>query len=433
MKRLLEVFDKSFVVFSLLYFTASLNFLGGVTPADNPALTQAAQAESGGGPILSLLQYSILGITLVLTYIRRRKIAYLASRRKILWMFVGFVLLSFLWSTIPAITLRKSIVFLFIILFGLNVSARYSLKDLLFLLSITMGIILSLNIVFTLALPWAAIETGEHQGAWRGIYIQKNEFARMMVLSALIFLVSVSNSSKRHSRFLWLGLGVSICLILLSTSKGALLIFVMLFVLLRLFKFLQNNHTIALPVSIIIFLLVGSTAIIFVENAESFARLLGRDITLTGRTGIWSVVISKIALHPWLGYGYKGFWRGMEGDSADVYYETLFMAPHAHNGFLDITVELGIIGLLLFLAMYLKNCVRGISWLRLCSTSEGLLPIMYLMFLFLYNLTENTLTDPNYFVWALYTAITTSMLVQPVLLSEYDSRLSLSGVDKTES
>lgn len=433
MKRLLEALDKSFVVFSLLYFTASLNFLGGVTPADNPALTQAAQADSGGGPILSLLQYSILGTTLLLTYFRRRKIAYLASKRKILWLFVGFSILSFLWSTIPDITLRKSIVFLFVILFGLNVSARYPLKELLFLLTITMGIILSLNIIFTLALPWAAIESGEHQGAWRGIYIQKNEFARIMVLSALIFLVSVSDSSKRHSKFLWIGLGVSVFLILLSTSKGALLIFLMLFVLLHLFKFLQNNHTIALPVSIILFLLVGSTAIIFVENAESFARLLGRDITLTGRTGIWSVVISKIALHPWLGYGYKGFWRGMEGDSADVYYETLFMAPHAHNGFLDITVELGIIGFLLFLLTYVRSCLRGISWLRLCPTSEGLLPIMYLMFIFLYNLTENTLTDPNYFVWALYTAITTSMLVQPVLISEHDSQSALLGVTQPEN
>jgi len=26
-------------------------------------------------------------------------------------------------------------------------------------------------------------------------------------------------------------------------------------------------------------------------------------------------------------------WLGMEGESADVWYETYFMATHAHNGF----------------------------------------------------------------------------------------------------
>ena len=104
----------------------------------------------------------------------------------------------------------------------------------------------------------------------------------------------------------------------------------------------------------------------------------------------------------------------MVGDSADVWYETLFMAPNSHNGFLDVAVELGLIGLSCFLLTFVKNCMRAISWVRLNPTAEGLLPIMFLMFLFLYNLVESTVMDPSIFVLLLYTSITTAMLVQPI-------------------
>jgi len=80
------------------------------------------------------------------------------------------------------------------------------------------------------------------------------------------------------------------------------------------------------PLYITVLLVGGSVAIWLVGNT-AIANALGRDVTLTGRTSIWAVVLDKISKHPWLGYGYKGFWLGMEGESADVWHETYFMAP----------------------------------------------------------------------------------------------------------
>ncbi|MBD2248422.1 O-antigen ligase family protein, partial [Nostoc sp. FACHB-888] len=248
---------------------------------------------------------------------------------------------------------------------------------------------------------------------------QKNLFARIMVMSIMTFLLAALDNGKRH-RILWLGLGISILLVILSTSKSALLIALILLALVPMFRALRSNHNIILPLFILIILSVGSIAIFLVSNAETIVRFLGRDLTLTGRTGIWAIVISKIALYPWLGYGYKGFWHDMEGDSADIWYETFFMAPHSHNGFLDITVELGLVGFFFFLSTYIKNCLRAITWLRLNSESIGLYPIIYLTFLFLYNITENSLTDPNYFIWVMYSMITTTVLTQPITVISYN-------------
>ncbi|MBD2245263.1 hypothetical protein H6G26_17165, partial [Nostoc sp. FACHB-888] len=162
MQKILETLDKAFIVISLLYFTSTLNFFGGISSADNPALRDSGDENSA---VLSLMQYVILGITFLLTCIRSQRIAYLASKRRFLWALVALAILSFLWSPIPDVTLRKAIVFLGLILFGLNVAARYTLEEQLRLLCITMGLIILINVVFTLSLPWAAIESGEHQGA----------------------------------------------------------------------------------------------------------------------------------------------------------------------------------------------------------------------------------------------------------------------------
>lgn len=411
MKRSLEFLEKSFTIFGLLYFTATLNFFGGVTSAEDPTLRAANVTD--GNSLLAIMQNGVLAVTLLLNCIRYKKIIYLASRRKFLWALTGLIFLSFLWSAVPDLTLKRSVTFLGLILFGLNVSARYSLREQLFILAWTMGILVGINFIFTLALPSVGIETGEHGGAWRGVYVQKNLLARMAVLSSITFLLAALEShSKRH--ILWIGLGLSVLLVLLSTSKGALVTFIVLLIILPLFSALRASRSMALPLFIIALLCVSFFVIVLIGNTESIVKFLGRDLTLTGRTGIWSVVIGKIAQHPWVGYGYKGFWLGLEGDSADVWYETFFMAPHSHNGFLDVTVELGLIGLSFFLLTFGKSCVRAIAWLRLNPTAEGLFPIMYLLFIVLYNLAENTLTDPNYFVWALYSSITTSVLIQPI-------------------
>ena len=45
---------------------------------------------------------------------------------------------------------------------------------------------------------------------------------------------------------------------------------------------------------------------------------LGRNATLSGRTGIWSLLLGSIAKRPLLGYGYYAFWQGLKGESANI-------------------------------------------------------------------------------------------------------------------
>ena len=109
---------------------------------------------------------------------------------------------------------------------------------------------------------------------------------------------------------------------------------------------------------------------------------------------------------PWWGYGYSAFWRGADGPSVGVWQLLSWPAPHAHNGLLNLWLDLGLIGVLLFLAGFSLSIKRAIRHLRtqqnLCI---ALWPCMFLGFFFLSNLTESSMVDPNTIFWIVYVSV----------------------------
>lgn len=417
MKELLNRLEKLFYILGLVYCTEPFMPFASFTVIPGGQSTAEVSIVLDDNRPLVILRILVFGITLLLTCARFKQIAYLALKRKIFLVLMALYPLSSLWSAVPDETLRRGVILLVFMILGLNLAARFTLREQLFILAWSMGLLTVSNFLFTLAMPSVGIEFGEHAGAWRGMFFQKNAFAHMMVLSAITMLLAALES-RRYRNILWIGLGLSVLLILLSTSKSSLLIFLILLALIPLFRALRWNNTLLLPIFIILIVAVGSFAIVLVSNLETTVKFLGRDITLTGRTVIWEVVIQKIMQHPWVGYGYRGFWLGMNGDSADVFYATQgFLSPNAHNGFLDMTLELGFVGLFFFLLTYSKNYLRAVRWLRLKPTSEGLLPIVYLTFILLFNLTESTMNLPP-IIWLLYSSITTTVLTEYILVKD---------------
>jgi O-antigen ligase len=106
-------------------------------------------------------------------------------------------------------------------------------------------------------------------------------------------------------------------------------------------------------------------------DAGSFLGLIGKDPTLTGRTDIWSAVIELIYEKPVLGWGYRAMWVPTDLVTMWVDKKTgEWGVPSAHNAFLEITLELGILGLIALLLMMCHAFWRGI---RCCFV--GLLPL----------------------------------------------------------
>ena len=82
---------------------------------------------------------------------------------------------------------------------------------------------------------------------------------------------------------------------------------------------------------------------------------------------IWSFVPESIAKRPLLGYGFYAFWLGMKGESARLIVGTHWIFGYAHNGILEIWLQLGLVGVVVFfitLFQAIEECVvLPSSWL----------------------------------------------------------------------
>ena len=117
----------------------------------------------------------------------------------------------------------------------------------------------------------------------------------------------------------------------------------------------------------------------------NMAAAVGKDPTLTDRTKIWAFLLG-MHTNPLIGTGYESFWLGPRlqwfWSRAGLGHLT-----EAHNGYLEVYLNLGIIGLVLLggflIASYKKICRQLTSSPSLASLGFALWSIMLF-----YNVTE---------------------------------------------
>jgi O-antigen ligase len=112
-----------------------------------------------------------------------------------------------------------------------------------------------------------------------------------------------------------------------------------------------------------------------------------------------------------LGYGLAAFWNGFDGPSGYVQLAMRVEVVYAHNGFLDIWLSVGLIGLSVFAAGYFTTIAQSLALLRKTNSPEGFWPLLFLTYILLSNLTEGTITTMNSSFWAIYTAISYSLIM----------------------
>jgi exopolysaccharide production protein ExoQ len=270
------------------------------------------------------------------------------------------------------------------------------------------GTILVLTLLFAVAIPKFGIMGGVHAGAWRGIYVHKNVFGKVMVLSAMIFWLQATNAKQK--RWLpWIGLGLSVCYLLLAKSTTSLINLITLFTLITIYQTFRWRYHLMIPAVITIVTVGGSLSLWMTSNAATLLGAFNKDTTLTGRANMWPYIWDMVEKQPWLGYGYSGFWQGWDSPAAYVWTAVQWRPPNAHNGLLDMLLELGILGVSLFLLGFWTTLIRGLAWLRLSKSSEGFWPLLYLTYMVLANLGESSLMERNDIFWVLYVAVALSL------------------------
>ncbi|MEO1298115.1 MAG: hypothetical protein AAFW75_20510, partial [Cyanobacteria bacterium J06636_16] len=168
-------------------------------------------------PLEKLLAVSSYIIIPCLIARQWKRFLYFGTRDITLLLLVGLALLSFFWSESPASTMTNGRALVRVTAFGVYLAMRYSIREQLMLLACSFGLMTVISLVSGVVQPFRGIRSG----AWRGAFPHKNYLARMMVISAIAFLVSWLSPSKYRRLFL-AGFLLSGVLILLSNGKTAL-------------------------------------------------------------------------------------------------------------------------------------------------------------------------------------------------------------------
>ena len=390
-------------ILALLFLSGGL--VSGLRPTEGYAV------EVTDKDFLSFAVQFVVYISILPFLIRNRKILLEAAKQHtLIWILVVTAFFSTLWSDSPVNTLKHSILLFSTTLFGLYFGTRFGPGEQLRLLARALGLAAILSLGLAVLFPERGIMTWGNPGAWQGIFPHRNALARMMVLAAVVFLIRARDAKK--PRFAsWIGLAIATVLILFSESATGLALLTLFLLLAWLAPAVRwRRSRLSFAIVLALFAIAGFGSWLS-ENWTDVLASLGKNPTLTGRTYLWGMVILKALQRPWLGYGYNGFWLGLEGESAVIWKTMRWATPNAHNGFLDLWVSLGLIGLVTFLASYAITLLRSLKQARSERTAIGLWPLAFLLFYFLHNLVETSMVQHNTLLWVLYVTVSASTVL----------------------
>ena len=410
MNQTLKSIESKFAIVALVFFTGVLNFDSLSQPSEGTTETLEI-LPNPLAPVLSLIQHSIFLVVICLLLFRHQYTIKTITQGKVIWILVFLVPFSVFWSYSPDITLRRGFAFMETCTFGLYLASRYDFKEQLKLIAWALGIAALISLFYTLAFPIYGIENGVHEGAWRGPYVQKNIFARMLALSCLSY-TQITYETLIQKYLLFGGLILSFSLMILTNSKTALIILILLAIVNYILQTLSIKDTLAIPLVLTLFLLIGSSIIIIIKNAAALLAIVGKDLTLSGRTTLWTWLIEQIKLRPLFGYGYMGFWNNLEARSIlHKYSNTPYIPPHSHNGYLDLVLNFGCVGMVVFIITLVLLIRRSYLLMRWDKAKERLWPILFLSFLLFYNFTEPTFIEHNSIFWIIYLSLAISRFI----------------------
>lgn len=385
------------------------------------ALPSEVPPVEGNAQWRLILTGCYLGVATVLLPWYRQTI--LVLRRN--WSLVALVLLallSSLWAEIPDLVLRKSIGPLGTTFLGIALAVCFSFQDQLRLLSWIFRIIAVLSLVFIVLIPSYGLS---QQGELRGIFEYKNALGSMMALSVLVEWQRAA-MTRIATVFKIAAVLLSAVLLVVSNSITPMVALVGALLLMEIYKLGALRLRIPLyAIFVAASILVATGAAMLAATSDTVTGVVGRSSNLTGRTEIWGLVLPYISQRPVLGYGYSGFWLGASKESMAIDHIMRGWVTYAHNGYLEMQLTLGAVGLLLTLVFLGIGMKRALSFSKHRQTFAALWPLAFQFYFIVHNLGECTILIQD-LEWAI--CVSCVVGTNPMLLSFYapqDDELAL--------
>lgn len=311
-----------------------------------------------------------------------------------------FILFFFIWAGItvliainPFVAFKRYFQYILTSLVFISFFLNFSNEKLLLnLLKYLFSTYLIITFMICVLIPDAKDPTFN---TWRGLHATKNNLGQYAAILIIFFSYQYINSIS------WLNKLYNIFFLLLSfilllgsfsmTNIVLIVVFVIFLLLLNLkkvFNILGIGYNFIILLISVYTIIISSTLILFPEISIIFFDITGKDPTLTGRTDIWLLLLTQNSNNLITGVGFQSFWIPEKLSKLILF--QYWLPNQSHNGYLDIILEIGIVGLIVFLLMIY-------SFIKNAKTNNNYIWIIIVFYTLLLNLSESTLIRPHHF------------------------------------
>ena len=304
-----------------------------------------------GYVVIPGIAYSVV---IWLLTINLTRILSLAVKMKMLTLLALLTIASAFWSQSPIRSAYNGLFYLIGTLFAFYLVIKFEPKQIMNLVMLTGASVCVLGLVLVVFFPHAGLYNADIRtlGSWRGLFPDRTSAAKCLTFllsPALVF--GYDRFTYRRLAYILL---VGMCIVMAHAVTALIIgfLYTLFMTVLYLARRLERRTALVLGLfGIPICALVIGAGLPYLSDLAAF---FGRDLTLTGRTGLWGGIIQSIYKRPILGYGYYAFWLGLNGESAKLIVASHWVFGYAHNGMLEILLQLGLVGLVVFLITFFQ-------------------------------------------------------------------------------
>jgi exopolysaccharide production protein ExoQ len=393
--------------------------------------SRSESSMEAGSPLDRAFLIVLLGLAILV--LSRRGFDWLGAIRENRWamLLVGFMLISILWSSIPLISFKRwTRDFIVVMMAFMILSESDPRRALLTILRRLTYVLIPYSLLLIKYFPKYGIQYGRWSGArmWVGVGLQKNHLALLCIISA-VFLVwtLIRRWSGRdipvvkYQTLIEIFLLILIMLLLMGprvtltySATSTVVLALAMFALSGLYLLRNRGSALsskALKIFVITIIIYGSiTPFLGRLSILDVSSVLNRDATLTGRSDIWASLVPFALNRPVLGHGFGGFWTSEMRAIA---------MSNAHNGYLDVILNLGFAGLV-FVSIFLISCCQKAHRTITEDFDWGVLFVCYLLMAVVHNIAESTIST------------LTSSLTAVVLFLSVSAPKAFSGLETVE-
>jgi exopolysaccharide production protein ExoQ len=271
-----------------------------------------------------------------------------------------YAILSTAWSAYPGFTLKAGIEFLVTVIIGILAGTCIKPRVVLW------AFFAAGTVVTIVGVLMGVSEVRGDEITLAGLFGSKNYFGLCVSLLLLAATVIAFDKSQPSAGRL-VALAVMAMLpffLVLSRSTGALICCLAALGLMGIWAFsfrLSSQVRFAILFLVVPFATIALLVWQGMGDSDAVLTFLGKDLTLTGRTWIWEWAKIAIAEKPLLGVGYEAYWAPGNWGAEHIWLHDAKSSKtgyHFHNMSLQVTVDLGYTGLVLFWGILAATGVR---------------------------------------------------------------------------